>query len=43
LNDVAQAIRDRCDGVIDRVLVGFPASVDDAAVATVLDEMRSRA
>jgi probable F420-dependent oxidoreductase len=43
LNDVAQAIRDRCDGVIDRVLVGFPASADDAAVATVLDEMRSRA
>jgi probable F420-dependent oxidoreductase len=42
LTDVAQAIRDRCEGVIDRVLVGFPASVDDAAVATVLDEMRSR-
>jgi probable F420-dependent oxidoreductase len=43
LSGVAQAIRDRCDGIIDRVLVGFPASVDDATAAGVLDEMRSRA
>jgi probable F420-dependent oxidoreductase len=43
LSGVAQAIRDRCDGVIDRVLVGFPASVDDATAAAVLEEMRSRA
>jgi hypothetical protein len=42
LSDVARAIRNRCDGVIDRVMVGFPASVDDATVAAVLHEMRSR-
>jgi probable F420-dependent oxidoreductase len=41
LNDVARAVRDRCDGVIDRVMVGFPASVDDATATAVLDEMRS--
>ena len=29
-------IRDRCDGVIDRVLVGFPSSVDEATVTAVL-------
>jgi probable F420-dependent oxidoreductase len=41
LSEVARAVRDRCDGVIDRVMVGFPASVDDATVTAVLDEMRS--
>jgi probable F420-dependent oxidoreductase len=41
VSDVARAVRDRCDGVIDRVMVGFPASVDDATVTAVLDEMRS--
>ncbi len=41
LSDVAKAVRDRCDGVIDRVLVGFPSSVDDATVAAVVHEMRS--
>jgi len=41
LNEVARAVRDRCDGVIDRVMVGFPASVEDATVTAVLDEMRS--
>jgi probable F420-dependent oxidoreductase len=43
LSGVARAVRDRCDGVIDRVLVGFPPSVDDAGVAAVLHEMRSGA
>ena len=42
-DDVANAVRDRCDGVIDRVMVGFPASVDEATVTAVLHEMRSRA
>jgi probable F420-dependent oxidoreductase len=42
LSDVARAVRDRCEGVIDRVMVGFPASVDDATVTAVLHEMRSR-
>jgi probable F420-dependent oxidoreductase len=43
LPDVGNAVRDRCDGVIDRVLVGFPNSVDDATVSTALHEMRSPA
>lgn len=43
LSDVARAVRDRCDGVIDRVLVGFPASVDDATVKATLHEMRGPA
>ena len=41
LDDVARAVRERCDGVIDRVLVGFPSSVDEATVTAVLQEMRS--
>jgi probable F420-dependent oxidoreductase len=43
LSDVGAAVRDRCDGIIDRVLVGFPNSVDDATVVTALHEMRSPA
>ncbi len=41
LGDVARKVRERCDGVIDRVLVGFPSSVDEATVVAVLQEMRS--
>jgi len=41
LGDVARKVRERCDGVIDRVVVGFPSSVDDDAVVAVLQEMRS--
>ena len=39
---VASKIRDRCDGVIDRVLVGFPASVPEDTVIAVLDELRGQ-
>jgi probable F420-dependent oxidoreductase len=42
VNDVAERIRERCDGVIDRVLIGFPATIGDATVTAVLQEMRSR-
>ncbi|OBK74034.1 LLM class F420-dependent oxidoreductase [Mycobacterium sp. 1274761.0] len=42
VDEVAKAIRHRCDGVIDRVLVGFPPSIDEATVTTVLQEMRSQ-
>jgi hypothetical protein len=37
---VASKIRDRCDGVIDRVLVGFPSSVSEDTVIAVLQELR---
>ena len=40
LADVAHKIRKRCDGVIDRVLIGFPSSVDESAVTAILAELR---
>lgn len=40
ISEVAQAIRHRCDGVIDRVLVGFPQSVTDDTVVEILRELR---
>jgi probable F420-dependent oxidoreductase len=42
LDDVAAKIRDRCDGVIDRVLVGFPPAVPEDTVAAVLQELRGQ-
>ena len=41
VHDVANKVRERCDGVIDRVLVGFPESIDESTVAAVVQEMRS--
>jgi len=41
VHDVAKKVRERCDGIIDRVLVGFPASIEEATVAAVVEEMRS--
>jgi probable F420-dependent oxidoreductase len=40
LGEVAKKIRARCQGVIDRVLIGFPPSVSDDAASSVLDELR---
>jgi probable F420-dependent oxidoreductase len=40
LDEVADKIRHRCDGVIDRVLVGFPSSVPDDTVSAVLQQLR---
>jgi probable F420-dependent oxidoreductase len=42
LDEVADKIRDRCDGVIDRVLVGFPSSVPDDTVSAVLQDLRGQ-
>jgi probable F420-dependent oxidoreductase len=42
LDEVAAKIRDRCDGVIDRVLVGFPSAVPDDTVSAVLQELRGQ-
>ena len=41
VHDVAKKVRERCDGVIDRVLVGFPESIEESTVAAVVQEMRS--
>jgi probable F420-dependent oxidoreductase len=40
LDELADKIRDRCDGVIDRVLVGFPSSVPADTVSAVLRQLR---
>ena len=37
---VAQALRARCDGVIDRVLPAFPSGLSDEVIDAVLDELR---
>jgi len=42
LDTVASKIRYRCDGVIDRVLVGFPSSVPEGTIIAVLDELRGQ-
>jgi probable F420-dependent oxidoreductase len=41
LPELAAALRQRCDGAIDRVLPAFPAALDEKSVATVLDELRA--
>lgn len=40
LDTLAERLRDRCAGVIDRVLPAFPAGVPDDAVTAVLRELR---
>lgn len=40
---LVDAIRTRCDGLIDRVLLGFPSSVDEATVIDLVSELRSGA
>ena len=42
IDKLAAKIRDRCDGVIDRVMVGFPRSIPDETVKAVLQELRGR-
>ncbi len=41
IDKLASAIRDRCDGVVDRVTVGFPAAIAEDIVSAVLQELRS--
>lgn len=38
--EVAQRLRDRCDGVIDRVLPGFLSAASEATVTAALDGLR---
>jgi probable F420-dependent oxidoreductase len=40
--ELADKLRDRCDGVIDRVLVSFPSSVPEDTVTAVLKDLRSQ-
>jgi probable F420-dependent oxidoreductase len=42
IDKVAAKIRDRCDGVIDRVMVGFPRSTPEPTVIAVLQELQGR-
>jgi probable F420-dependent oxidoreductase len=42
IEKVAAKIRDRCDGVIDRVMVGFPRAIPESTVSAVLKELRGR-
>jgi probable F420-dependent oxidoreductase len=41
LDGLARALRERCDGIIDRVMVGLPPSVSEGTVRAFLDEVRS--
>lgn len=43
VDDVVDKIRARCDGVIDRVLVGFPPSIDEATVVDLVTDLRTGA
>jgi probable F420-dependent oxidoreductase len=40
IDKIANKIRERCDGVIDRVLVGFPPSISEETVSSVLHNLR---
>ena len=41
LDGLATALRERCDGIIDRVMVGLPSSASEDTVRAFLDEVRA--
>lgn len=43
LDQVVKKIHERCQGLIDRVLVGFPAGVDETTVTELVADLRSGA
>ena len=43
IDELVQKIRARCEGLIDRILVGFPPSVDDPTVVGLVSDLRSGA
>lgn len=43
VDELVKKIRNRCGGLIDRVLVGFPASIEEATVTDLVAELRSGA
>ena len=42
IDKLAAKIRDRCDGLIDRAMVGFPSSISESTISTVLKELREQ-
>ncbi|HUL98948.1 MAG TPA: LLM class flavin-dependent oxidoreductase, partial [Mycobacterium sp.] len=40
IDALADILRSRCDGAIDRVLVGFPKTLPEMKVAEILQELR---
>ncbi|MEZ0342724.1 LLM class F420-dependent oxidoreductase [Mycobacterium sp. pV006] len=40
VDDIVDKIRSRCDGLIDRVLVGFPPTIDEATVVDLVTDLR---
>jgi probable F420-dependent oxidoreductase len=41
VDGLAAALRERCDGIIDRVMVGLPSSASEATVRAFLEEVRA--
>ncbi|MCV7058882.1 LLM class F420-dependent oxidoreductase [Mycolicibacterium gilvum] len=41
VDELVHTIRARCDGLIDRVLVGFPPSIDEATVVGLVSELQA--
>jgi probable F420-dependent oxidoreductase len=41
VDELAAALRERCDGIIDRVMVGLPSSASEETVRAFLDEVRA--
>ena len=41
VDEVVHGIRARCDGLIDRVLVGFPPSIDESTVVGIVSELQA--
>ncbi|MCV7279840.1 LLM class F420-dependent oxidoreductase [Mycolicibacterium flavescens] len=42
IDELAAKLRDRCDGLIDRVLIGFPSSVAEDTVVQVVRDVRGQ-
>jgi probable F420-dependent oxidoreductase len=42
IDKLAAKVRDRCDGLIDRVLIGFPSSVPEETVFQIVRELRGQ-
>jgi probable F420-dependent oxidoreductase len=43
IDKLAAKIRDRCDGLIDRVMVGFPPTISESTISAVLTELHAPA
>ncbi|MCV7154143.1 LLM class F420-dependent oxidoreductase [Mycolicibacterium pyrenivorans] len=43
VDELVKKIRTRCQGLIDRILVGFPPTIDEATVVSLVSDLRSGA